>query len=423
MLSPEENQKITRAGPDTPAGKLLRRYWLPAALSSELPERDGAPLRVRLAGEDLIAFRDSEGSVGLVEAYCPHRRAPLFFGRNEECGLRCVYHGWKFDKNGDCVDMPSEPAGTTLQAKVKIRAYPTFERAGIVWTYMGSPEHQPAKPDYDWMRAPPTHCHVSKTFENCNWLQGLEGGLDTAHSSFAHNNKMGDASMLRNRDRAPRIEVERTEYGYSYVSHRNLGPDGSYVRVYHYFMPFQQVRAQVIAWDGKVYPVARNFGHLWMPIDDTTTFVYNWHYAINPGPELTPELVDHHETEFGRGDNDIIPGTFRLKRNQSNDYMIDRQAQKTKTFTGIEGVNTQDLALQEGMGPVVDRSKEFLGTSDKAIVAMRRLMLEAMKINEEGGTPRGLEPDTYRKARAYDSLVPLDDDWRKVMEDDLVAKW
>ncbi|MEY4879614.1 MAG: hypothetical protein RJB62_1083 [Pseudomonadota bacterium] len=423
MLSREENERITRVGPGTPAGNLLRRYWLPACLSSELAEKDGAPLRVRLLCEDLVAFRDTEGKVGLVDAYCPHRRAPLFFGRNEECGLRCVYHGWKFDRHGDCVDMPSEPAGTTLQAKVKIRAYPTFEQAGIVWTYMGPKELEPPKPNYDWMRAPPTHVHVSKTWENCNWLQGLEGGLDTAHSSFAHNNKITDQGMLRNRDRAPKIEVERTDYGYYYVSHRNLGADGTYVRVYHYFMPFQQVRAQVIGWDGKMYPVPRNFGHLWMPIDDATTHVYNWHYACNPGLELTPDLVKHHEDEFGRGEHDMIPGTFRLKRNQSNDYMIDRQVQKTKTFTGIEGVNTQDYALQEGMGQIVDRSKEFLGTSDKAIVAMRRLLLEAMNVVEQGETPRGIDPSTYSRARAYDAYVPPGEDWHKVMEQDLIAKW
>jgi len=424
MLSREENERITRVGPDTSAGKLLRRYWLPACLSSEISEKDGAPLRVRLLGEDLVAFRATDGTVGLIDAYCPHRRAPLFFARNEECGLRCVYHGWKFDRNGDCVDMPSEPAGTTLQAKVKIKAYPTFEQAGIVWTYMGPKELEPVKPDYDWMRAPEgTHLHVSKTWENCNWLQGLEGGLDTAHSSFAHNNKMSDKNMPRTRDRAPRIDVDRTDYGYSYVSTRNLGADGTYVRVYHYFMPFQQVRAQVIGWDGKMYPVPRNFGHLWMPIDDTTTFVYNWHYACNPDAPLTPELVHHHEAEFGRAESDMIPGTFRLKRNQSNDYMIDRKVQKTQTFTGIEGVNTQDYALQEGMGQIVDRSKEFLGTSDKAIVAMRRLLLEAMNVNEQGGTPRGLDPSTYRSKRAYDAYVPPGQDWRVVMEDDLIAKY
>ena len=423
MLSREENERITRVGPNTPAGRLFRRFWVPACLSSELSEKDGAPLRVRLLGEDLVAYRDTAGKVGLVDAYCPHRRAAMFFGRNEESGIRCVYHGWKFDRRGDCTDMPSEPAGTTLQAKVKILAYPTVERGGVIWTYMGPKDKQPPEPDYDWLRAPATHRHVSKTFENCNWLQGLEGGLDTAHSSFAHNNSLGATDMLRLRDKAPRIDVERTDYGYYYVSHRNLGADGTYVRVYHFFMPFQQCRAQVIAWNGKVYPVPRNFGHMWMPIDDNTTFVYNWHYAVSKDHGLTPELIEEHEKEFGRGKDDTIPGTFRLKRNQSNDYLVDRRVQRTRTYTGIDGVNTQDYALQEGMGPIVDRSKEFLGTSDKAIVAMRRLLLEAVSVNEAGGDPRGIDPGTYRDVRAYDSIVRPGADWRQAMEKDLVAQW
>jgi len=226
MLTPEENIRLTRVSRGAPMGELMRRYWQPACLSSELPENDGAPLRVRLFCEDLIAFRDSEGKTGLVEAYCPHRRAPLFFGRNEECGLRCVYHGWKFDRAGNCVDMPSEPAGTTLQAKVKLLAYPTVEKGGVVWTYMGPPALIPPEPDYEWTRAPEKHRFVSKTYENCNWLQALEGGLDTAHSSFAHNNYMGDESVLRQKDRSPKIEVERTDYGYYYVSTRDLGADG-----------------------------------------------------------------------------------------------------------------------------------------------------------------------------------------------------
>src|SRR5688572_24787292 len=156
MLSVEDNERITRVGPGTPGGEMMRRYWQPALLSEELPEPDGAPLRVRLLGEDLLAFRDSTGKVGLTDAYCPHRRAPLFFGRNEECGIRCVYHGWKFDVNGECTDMPSEPAGSPLKAKVKLKAYPTAELGGIVWAYMGPPDKQPGLPNQEWMRAKPT---------------------------------------------------------------------------------------------------------------------------------------------------------------------------------------------------------------------------------------------------------------------------
>jgi phenylpropionate dioxygenase-like ring-hydroxylating dioxygenase large terminal subunit len=423
MLTPAENERITRVGPGTPAGNLLRRYWQPACLSSELPENDGAPLRLRLLGEDLIAFRDTNGDVGIVDAYCPHRRAPLFFGRNEDCGIRCVYHGWKFDRHGDCVDMPSEPAGTTLQAKVKLLAYPTFEKGGVVWIYMGPKERTPPEPDYEWTRVPSTHCHVSKTLENCNWLQGLEGGLDTAHSSFAHNNHLGDNSALRQRDRSPRIDVERTDYGYFYVSTRNMGTEGSYVRVYQYWLPAQQARAATMGWFGGKDDMPRMDGHLWVPIDDQTTHVYNWVCSYSEAIPLTPERIHEHEKRFGRADEDMIPGTFRLKRNQSNDYLLDRQMQKTQNFTGIVGINTQDFALQEGMGRVVDRSKEFVGSSDKAIVAMRRLLLEAIDIVEKGGEPRGVRPETYRHVRPHDNMVPQGADWRTQFKEELLAKW
>ena len=422
MLTVEENERVTRVGPNTAGGKYFRRFWWPMCLSSELPEPDGSPLRVRLLGEDLVAYRATDGTVGLVDAYCPHRRAPLFFGRNEECGIRCVYHGWKFDKHGDCVDMPSEPAGTTLQAKVKIVAYPTVEKGGVVWAYMGPKDQQPAEPDYEWTRAPQTHRYVSKTFENCNYLQCIEGGLDTAHSSFAHNNKLNDRANLRQHDKSPNIDVERTDYGYCYVSTRHVD-DGKYIRVYHYVMPAQQLRASIIGYEGTRNKPARLDGHIWVPIDDYTTFVYNIMCAPHPEDELVPEAVEKREVAAGRGAVNNIPGTFRLKRNQSNDYLIDRQMQKTQNYTGIVGVNTQDFALQEGMGPICDRSKEFLGTSDKAIVAMRRLLLDAIAQNEKDGTLRGLDPDTYRKVRAYDRVILGSANWKDAMAKDLVAIW
>jgi len=225
-MTPEDNVRLTRVGPGTPMGNLMRRYWQPVALSGELPENDGAPIRVRILGEDLIAFRDTEGKIGLVDAFCPHRRAPMFFGRNEECGLRCVYHGWKFDRNGNCVDMPSEPPDSLFKTKVSIPAYPTHEAGGLVWAYLGPPEHQTAPPDYELLRAPDTHRHVSKTYEDCNWLQALEGGIDTSHSSFLHNMNLGDNTYLRNADGAPRLEVERTPYGYTYAGIRPLAFSG-----------------------------------------------------------------------------------------------------------------------------------------------------------------------------------------------------
>ncbi len=423
MLKPEDNERLTRVGPGTPGGDLFRRYWQPALLASEVPENDGAPVRVRLLGEDLVAFRDTNGKVGLVDAYCPHRRAPMFFGRNEECGLRCVYHGWKFDVNGDCADMPSEPADTPLKAKVKIKSYPTVEKGGLIWAYMGPKESMPAPPDYEWLRAPATHRHVSKTYEECNYLQALEGGLDTAHSSFAHNNNMGAKDEPRNRDTSPSLDVERTDYGYYYVSTRQMGGGDRYIRLYHFVMPFQQMRGGIHQFNGDRRPLPELDGHIWVPIDDHQTFVYNWSCGYDESAKLDHDHMEEREHFYGRGSRDLIPGTFRLKANKSNDYFIDRQMQKSKTYTGIKGVNTQDMALQEGMGPIADRSKENLGTSDRAIVTMRRMLLEAVQEVAQGKTPRGVDPATHRNVRPYDDFVRADQDWRSVFDPQIVAKW
>jgi phenylpropionate dioxygenase-like ring-hydroxylating dioxygenase large terminal subunit len=422
MLKQEDNERLVRVGPGKPAGELFRRYWQPALLAHELADPDGAPVRVRLLGEDLVAFRDTNGRIGLVEAFCPHRRAPLYFGRNEDCGLRCVYHGWKFDVEGRCVDVPSEPEDSTLADKVRITAYPTAERGGIVWAYMGPRDKMPEPPDYEWLRAPETHRHVSKTFESCNYLQALEGGLDTSHSSFLHNNRLGDKSDFRQRDTAPRIDVEKTDYGYYYVSTRKAGADGNYVRVYQYLMPNQQLRGGITSSRGR-NEIPKIDGHIWVPIDDEHTHVYNLMYGYDESAPITPEFAAEFEKFSGRGKDELIPGTFRLKRNLENDFLIDRQRQKTKTFTGIEGLNTQDFALQEGMGPIVDRSKEHLGTSDKAIIQMRALLLEATREVERGERPKGADPNTHRGVRPYDGIVPHEVDWRTALSGETVAKW
>ncbi len=422
MLRTEENERITRVGPGTPMGTLMRRYWQPAVLSKELPENDGAPVRVRLLGEDLVAFRDSDDKVGLVDAFCPHRRAPMFFGRNEECGLRCVYHGWKFDRTGACVDMPSEPPDSLFKSKVTIAAYPTWEGGDVVWAYLGPSETMPPPPDYEWIRVPSSHRFVSKTFESANWLQALEGGIDTAHSSFAHNLDIHDKTALRSRDGHPQLDVEKTPYGFRYASTRDLGEDGLYVRIYHYVMPWQQLRGRVTSWFGGRAAVPQLAGHLWVPIDDEHCYVYNTLYGFDPDVPITEEYAWEEEARFGRGKDDLLPG-FKLKANLSNDYFIDRDLQKNKTYTGIKGVNTQDYALQEGMGPICDRSKEHLGTTDKAIIAARQLLLEAMDAIEQGGSPRGTDPATYRTVRAYDDHLDRGADWHDAFAKELTAKW
>ena len=340
MLKREENEMITRVGPGMPMGNTLRRYWMPALLASELPHPDSDPLRVRLLGEDLIAFRDTNGAVGLVQNNCPHRGASLFFGRNEEAGLRCVYHGWKFDIEGNCVDIPNEPAESDFKHKVKATAYPTSEKAGVVWTYMGPPEKQPPLPDMEWMRAPAGHMWVSKTHEACNYLQAMEGGLDTSHSSFLHRDLSAEGlANPRARSTAPRLEVLNTDYGYMYASIRHLPQDQqNFVRIYHYVMPFYQLRA-----GGPAKTLGNTDGHIWVPIDDTTCWAWNFHFSHEkPQPY---EEWQRYEHGMGRGlAEDYLPGTFKLKANASNDYLLSREAQRSVNYTGIMGTNTQDFA-------------------------------------------------------------------------------
>jgi phthalate 4,5-dioxygenase len=421
MLTPEENARLTRVTPGTPMGGLFRRYWIAAGLSSEVPEPDGAPIRWRLLGEDLIAFRDTDGNVGLVDAFCPHRRAPMFFGRNEECGLRCVYHGWKFDTSGTCVDMPSEPPDSLFKTKVSINAYPTFEAGGIVWTYMGPRDRIPSKPDFEYLRVPETHRYVSKSVEDCNWLQALEGGIDTSHSSFTHNNDIHNKDLVRNADTAPVLDVERTDYGFRYAGIRQVGSE-QYARVYHYVMPATQFRGFVLDWDGTIRPTPTLRGHFWVPIDDETTVTYNWMYAYDPAIPLTPEYNRQSESNSGRGPGDVLPD-FRMRKNLANDYEIDRQLQKTKTFTGITGLHSQDYAVQEGMGKICDRTLEHLGTSDRAIITARQLLFEALDAAANGEDPKGVDSTPYRDLRAVDLMIPGGVRWQDALARDLAAKF
>ena len=407
MLAREENELITRVAPDTPMGATMRRYWMPALLAWELPEPDCPPVRVKLLGEDLVAFRDTRGRIGLLEEYCPHRRVSLFFGRNEACGLRCVYHGWKFDVDGHCVDMMNEPEELNFKNKVRATSYPTVEVGGIIWAYMGPPELQPPLPKFAWTQAPETHRHVTKVMQECNWLQGLEGGIDTSHAQILHRSftaTIGPTSRGA-RGGAPTVEVDLTNYGYRYAGIYPR-PDGvSFIRTYQFVMPFHQLRPSTT--DRGNPSVA---GHIWVPMDDDNTMVYNWEYSITDEP-LNEE--DRLERRLGNGPLEVDQTTFRSQRHRDNNYLLDRQAQKTRSFTGIEGVNTQDRAVQESMGRIVDRSREHLGPADKAIIQARRLLLQAIKTVQEGGTPSGINP-TYYTVRAPEGVLPREADWREL---------
>jgi phenylpropionate dioxygenase-like ring-hydroxylating dioxygenase large terminal subunit len=411
MLSREDNALLTRVDRGTPMGDTLRRYWIPALLARELPEPDCPPVRVRLLGENLIAFRDTQDRIGLLDELCPHRRASLFFGRNEECGLRCVYHGWKYDVDGRCVDMMNEPGADSFKEKILTTAYPTAELGGIVWAYLGPPDRRPAAPAFAWMRIPATHRQVSKVIQETNWVQGLEGGIDTSHAPILHRlltmetTRPGfkpDNPFVRGKP--PTLALDVTDYGYQYAGIRTLDEARIHVRTYHYIMPFHQIRPSRS--ESGVPLVA---GHTWVPIDDENTMVYNWEYSTTDAP-LTAE--DRLERRLGNGPLDVDQTTFRAKRNRANNYLLDRQVQKTESFTGIDGINVQDRAIQESMGPIVDRSREHLGPADRAVIQARRLLLEAVRTVAEGGTPRGIEP-TYAALAAAEAVLPRDTDWRQ----------
>jgi len=420
-MKPEDNERLVRVGPGTPMGELMRRYWQPLLLSWELGPADSAPVRVRILGEDLIVFHATDGSIGVVDAFCPHRGAPLFYGRNEQNGIRCVYHGWKFSTKGHCTELPNAPEGEKVKDQVRIKSYPAAELGGVVWVYMGPSSKQPPLPDYEWVRAPASRKHLSKTFQESNFLQALEGGLDTSHSSFLHNETIG-VETVRNIDRAPRIVVESTDYGYNYVSCRKISDDQQYVRVYQYILPAQQIRGHIADDFGNRKELACISGHVWVPIDDHTTYTWNFLYAADDGVPFTPEYAEADEARRGGGKDDYIPGTFRLKRNLSNDHMIDRELQK-RTFTGIVGINTQDIALQEGMGPIVDRSKEYLVSSDRPIVTMRRQLLAATQAVERGEDPPALQSATVKNVRGHDGLVPVGQDWQSALAHQSGAFW
>ena len=413
MLSREENELLTRVGPETPLGDTMRRYWLPALLSWELPEPDCPPVRVRLLGESLVAFRDTEGRIGLLDEFCPHRRVSLYFGRNEECGLRCVYHGWKYDVDGKCVDMMNEPEELSFKEKIRIQSYPTVELGGIAWAYMGPPALQPPLPKFAWTQAPESHRHVSKVSQECNWLQALEGGIDTSHAPILHRritpntDKPGiDPTTAWVRGKAPQLELELTDYGYWYAGVRSVDDESLHIRTYQYVLPFHQLRPhRTLQGDAGVA------GHIWVPMDDENSMVYNWNYSLGE-PPLTEE--DRLERRTGNGPTHVDQKTFRSRANRDNDYLIDRQVQKYETFTGVDGINTQDRALQETMGRIVDRSKEHLGPADRPIIQMRRLLMRAIKTVQEGGEPPGIQP-AYYPIRAVERELPGDADWRELL--------
>jgi len=391
MLSAADNEMLTKTGPGTPMGNLFRRYWIPALQIEELPKPDCPPVRVKLLGENLVAFRDSNGTVALFDEHCPHRRSSLFFGRNEECGLRCVYHGWKFDASGQCVDMPSEPAESNFKDKVTIKAYPCKEFGGIIWTYMGPPEHMPELPPYPLRYLPENQRSVTRFLNECNYFQGIESAIDPSHISFLHRRRSDnptDMQKITHKFGNPKYVVIKTDYGMMYGSERKTDdPNTVYWRIGHYIMPSFQMIPPLTIETSKASDVSFN---CWVPVDDEHTM--NWKIVWDP---LYP--LEGPGSRNGRFNNTIPkdPVTHLQFANRHNDYMIDREVQASgRTFTGMPNVPVEDQAMSESQGVIAERHKERLGTSDTVIIVARRIMLEAAKTLQNGGTPPGLDPET-----------------------------
>ena len=418
MLSKEDNELLTRVGPSTLMGDLMRQYWLPFIYSKDL-KPDGTPLRIRLLGEDLIAFRDSGGRVGLVDAYCSHRGASLFFGRNEECGLRCVYHGWKYDVDGNCVDMPNEPAESNFKEKLRHTAYKCAEQGGVVFTYMGPRQAEPpGLPHFEWALLPPSQVqHEYKAVYQCNWMQALEGDLDTAHVFFLHSRlrvEDGPRSGAYHPDRSPRLEIVETDYGLMYGARRVQSAGQIYWRTTQFVMP---VHTLFPAADDGTVPV-----HIWVPIDDEHTLIWGmrWHPArdIPEGePYTRSDLMvgvgPMREHQTGKFYADCWPAA-----GLDNDFMLDREAQRTQSFTGIPAIRLQDAAMTTSMGRVMNRNREHLGTTDTAIIKSRQRLLGAAKALREHGTPPPAadQPELCR-VRSCSALLPEGVNWRTALED------
>jgi phthalate 4,5-dioxygenase len=431
MTTAIEGRELTQIGPATMMGELMRQYWIPAALSSELA-RDGAPIRLMLLGEKLIAFRDSSGRIGVMDHRCPHRGASLFLGRNEEAGIRCIYHGWKFDVAGDCVDMPSVPPHQDFKHKVKAKAYRAVERAGLVWVYMGSRAEAPPLPALEIINVPDDEISVSLIQRDCNYLQALEGEIDTSHFGFLHAghvdpNDIAEEEPLRHTvtSRTPEYHVVDAAWGTQYGAYRPAGPGLTYWRFANFLFPFW---TQAPNGEFGTHVHAR----AWVPLDDGHTMfcMLWWKRGASAMTQSQPALKDGTPIGgTGRG-NKFLPNTtdwlgrWRLAANASNDWGIDRAAQRDKAiFSGIDGIHLQDQAITESMGSITDHELEHLAPSDQMITrTRRRLLMAARALRDRGVLPPGVEnADGYRGARSGYFVSDDRSPWQEIYAKQLAA--
>lgn len=408
MLSREENELLTRVGAGTSMGELMRRYWMPALLAEEIPAPDCPPVRVRLLGEDLVAFRDSRGRIGLLSEHCSHRGTSLFYGRNENCGLTCIYHGWKYDVEGNVLETPAEPQQSDFNSKVRHPSYPCREAAGMIFAYIGPTDREPLFPLYEWVTLAERQTCAVKSYLECNYLQGIEGDFDSSHTSFLHNNDLQNTAYLK-RDGAPLLEADDTTFGMRATSIRKVGAEQIYVRTSPYILPSFSIvpgppTAQFEEDDVRAF-------RFWVPIDDKSTWLYILNMRNRP-------FSDEERKSF----RSWIDADYRRIRNKHNDYLQDRTHQKTKSYSGIAAVipAEQDGCATESMGPICDRTKEHLGYSDKTIIALRKMLLRAVSAVKEGKDPphviRDSRANDFSKLRSLKAVLPAQTPWRKILE-------
>ena len=439
MLSEHENKLLCEVNAGKPMGDLLRRFWMPVALAEEVPQPDCDPIAVKILGEELVVFRDTDGRPGVVSAYCAHRHASLFWGRNEEHGLRCTYHGWKYDVDGRCVDMPNEPPESVFRDKISITGYPAREGGGCIWAYLGPADKQPSDlPQFEWTRVPESHRIITKRLQLSSWAQAVEGGIDSSHISFLHSRVDNQPRMASNgtmvssasgqlvadsdvaldsvagleavtlgaTDRSPRFWVSPRDFGFMVAARRNAPDDKYYWRLTPFLLPASTIIP------GGDEPGRNLSGHFWVPVDDEHcwTFSVTW----NTERPLTPEEHATHNEGFGIHtlvQKDIsmwdlgISHAYLPLRHRGVNYELDRKEQRTQTFTGIKGISEQDMSIQESMGRIVPRWQEHLGTTDKAIIEFRKLMLDLVRDLLEGKEPYAAQnPDVFRVRSAAFSL-------------------
>ncbi|HTI68038.1 MAG TPA: Rieske 2Fe-2S domain-containing protein [Caulobacteraceae bacterium] len=403
MLKKEHNDYLTRTDAGTPMGRLFRCYWLPALLASELPDDGCPPVRVGLLGEKLLAVRDGLGRYGLIQEFCAHRRVSLWFGITETDGIRCPYHGWKYDTDGQCTEIPSEPEDSELCQRIRLTAYPLIKVGDVLWTYMGPPDLQPSEPEWEFATVPSDQTYTSKRLQESNWLQAMEGGIDSSHVSWLHRGNLNSdplfagahANSYNLSDSRPVFEVVETEGGLAIGAKRDAEKGAWYWRITPWVMPsFTMVPPRA---DHPLH------GHFWIPIDDENCWA--WSFDYHPTRPLS--RGERAAMEAGKGVHvRCEPGTFRPLANKDNDYLIDREAQRAgRTSSGVDGIGMQDASLQESMGPIVDRSQEHLVSTDRGIVMARSRLLRAARALEQGVLPPGLTP-AHQRVRSTALILP-----------------